>query len=92
MSPCTTVARAEVIRRLGGFYEKNCRYAEDARLWLAGVAQLSGVVLFKAKCSGTPEMRSHLSATGRVFGRLNPFSLHPEEIRAECPEAVAPAC
>ena len=29
LSPCTTIARAESVRRLGGFYEKNCRYAED---------------------------------------------------------------
>jgi hypothetical protein len=29
LSTCTTIARAERVRRLGGFYEKNCRYAED---------------------------------------------------------------
>jgi glycosyltransferase involved in cell wall biosynthesis len=34
LSPCTTIARADIVRSLGGFYERNCRYAEDAHLWL----------------------------------------------------------
>jgi hypothetical protein len=89
MSPCTTIARADVIRRLGGFYERNCRYAEDAHLWLR--------VLLNYPVSFSLEARvrvhrdaSHLSATGRVFRPLEPFLDYPEEVRAECPEALRP--
>ncbi|HEY0431904.1 MAG TPA: glycosyltransferase family A protein, partial [Pyrinomonadaceae bacterium] len=35
MSPCSTVTRAEVIRRWGGFYDQGkCTFGEDAFLWL----------------------------------------------------------
>ncbi|HWQ52527.1 MAG TPA: glycosyltransferase family A protein [Bryobacteraceae bacterium] len=34
MTPCTTIARASVLRRLGGFQGNGCRYAEDTILWL----------------------------------------------------------
>jgi cellulose synthase/poly-beta-1,6-N-acetylglucosamine synthase-like glycosyltransferase len=89
MSPCTTVARAEVIRRLGGFYERNCRYAEDAYLWLRVLLN------YPVSFSLDPRVRvyrdaSHLSATGRVFRPLEPFLVSPEEIRAECPEGLRP--
>jgi hypothetical protein len=89
MSPCTTVARAEVIRKLGGFYEKDCRYAEDAYLWLRVLLN------YPVSFSLDPRVRvyrdaSHLSATGRVFRPLEPFLVSPEEIRAECPEGLRP--
>jgi glycosyltransferase involved in cell wall biosynthesis len=89
MSPCTTVARADVIRKLGGFYERNCRYAEDAHLWLRVL--LNNPVSFSLE----PYVRvhreaSHLSAARRVFRPLEPFLLSPEEVRAECPEALRP--
>lgn len=89
MSPCTTVARAEVIRRLGGFYERNCRYAEDAHLWLRVLLN------YPVSFSLEPNVRvyrdaSHLSATTRVFRPLEPFLASPEDIRAECPERLRP--
>ena len=89
MSPCTTVARAEVVRRLGGFYEKNCRYAEDAYLWLRVL--LNYPVSFSLEpCVRVHRDASHLSATGRVFRPLEPFLVSPEEIRAECPKELRP--
>ena len=89
MSPCTTIARADVIRKLGGFYEKNCRYAEDAYLWLRVLLN------YPVSFSLQPRVRVHrdasnLSATGRVFRPLEPFLASPEEVRAECPEALRP--
>jgi GT2 family glycosyltransferase len=87
MSPCTTVARADVIRRLGGFYERNCRYAEDAYLWLRVL--LNYPVSFSLDpCVRLHRDASHLSAPGRVFRQLEPFLSSPEGIRAECPEAL----
>jgi glycosyltransferase involved in cell wall biosynthesis len=89
MSPCTTVARAEVVRRLGGFYERNCRYAEDAYLWLRVL--LNYPVSFSLEpCVRVHRNASHLSAAGRVFRPLEPFLESPDEIRAECPESLRP--
>lgn len=89
MSPCTTIARAEVIRRLGGFYARNCRYAEDAYLWLRVL--LNYPVSFSLEpCVRVYRDASHLSAVGRVFRPLEPFLESPEEVRAECPEALRP--
>jgi glycosyltransferase involved in cell wall biosynthesis len=89
LSPCTTIARAEVVRRHGGFYENNCRYAEDAHLWLRVLLN------YPVSFSLDPRVRlhrdaSHLSAAGRVFRPLEPFLAFPEEIRAECPEPLRP--
>jgi GT2 family glycosyltransferase len=89
MSPCTTIARAEVIHRLGGFYERNCRFAEDAYLWLRVLLN------YPVSFSLEPGVRlyrdaSHLSAAGRVFRPLEPFLESPDEVRAECPEALRP--
>jgi len=87
MSPCTTVARAEVIRRLGGFYERDCRYAEDAYLWLRVL--LNYPVSFSLDpCVRVHRDASHLSAPGRVFRQLEPFLASPEEVRADCPKAL----
>jgi glycosyltransferase involved in cell wall biosynthesis len=89
LSPCTTIARAETVRRLGGFYEKNCRYAEDAYLWL--LVLLNYPVSFSLE-PGVRVYRnaSHLSAAGRVPRPLEPFLAFPEEIRDECPQELHP--
>ena len=57
LSPCTTIARAESVRRLGGFYEKNCRYAEDAHLGCESCST-PGVVLPGAGRSCIPQRLS----------------------------------
>lgn len=87
LSPCTTIARAESVRRLGGFYEKNCRYAEDAYLWLQVLLN------YPVSFSLEPGVRvyrnaSHLSAAGRVPRPLEPFLAFPEQIRDECPHEL----
>ncbi len=87
MSPCTTVARVDVIRKLGGFYENNCRYAEDAYLWLRVLLQYP-VSFSLDPCVRVHRDASHLSAAGRVFRPLEPFLASPEELRAECPQAL----
>jgi len=89
LSPCTTIARAEVVRRLGGFYEKNCRYAEDAYLWLRVL--LSYPVSFSLEPGVCVHRNaSHLSAAARVPRPLEPFLAFPEEIRAHCPRELHP--
>ena len=90
MSPCSTVARLEVVRRWGGFYEKDsCRYGEDAFLWLK-------VLLNESVCF---EMRpvaefhreaSSLSANYRRARPIEPFLLDPDAAAAACPPALLP--
>ena len=85
MSPCSTVARAEIVRKWNGFYEKdNCVFGEDAVLWLKVL--LNETVAFNLK----PLVRFHREASG-LSRNLNgarpvePFLKDPGEIEAACP-------
>ena len=90
MSPCTTMVRADVVRRLGGFFTRDgCRYAEDAHLWLRVL--LDSAVSFSLE----PHARlyrnaSDLSATSRIRRPLEPFLAYPESVRADCPPELRP--
>jgi glycosyltransferase involved in cell wall biosynthesis len=85
MSPCTTIARTDTIRKWGGFYSRDrCLYAEDAYLWLKIL--LNENVIFKFK----PLARFHLDASGlsrnlKDSRPVEPFVEHPEEIERVCP-------
>lgn len=85
MSPCTTLARAEALRRWGGFYSGNrCSYAEDAFLWLKVL--LNEPVAFRL----APGARFHREAAGlsknlRGARPLEPFLEDPAEVEAACP-------
>lgn len=85
VSPCTTVARATVVRRWGGFYERDhCRYGEDAHLWLKVLLNERIAVNLK------PLARIHFEASGptqirRSIRPIEPFLIHPEEIETSCP-------
>lgn len=88
MLPCSTVARTGVIRKHGGFYEKNrCLYGEDAFLWLKIL--LNEPVFFNMN----PEVIIHrdaseLSNSLKVARPLEPFLCEPEEIERTCPEEL----
>lgn len=90
MSPCTTVARAEVVRKWGGFYERDgCVYAEDAHLWLKVL--LNEAVAFSMK----PLARFHVEASGlsknlKGARPVEPFLTDEREIEAACPERLRP--
>ena len=85
MTPCTTVARAETLRKLGGFYERDrCVYGEDAHLFLQVLLNEAVVVNLK------PLARIHFEASGTAQTRrsvrpVEPFLNRPEEIGASCP-------
>lgn len=85
MTPCTTVARTEVLRRIGGFYERDrCAYGEDAHLFLQVLLNEPVGVNLK------PLARIHFEASGTTQTRrslrpVEPFLNHPEEIDANCP-------
>ena len=90
MSPCTTLARAEVLRRWGGFYERGrCLYAEDAHLWMKFL--LNESVAFDPR----PLVRFHQDASGlskNLAGArpVEPFLEYPEEVEAACPTHLRP--
>ena len=85
MSPCSTLARAEVVRRWGGFYsEDRCSYAEDAFLWLKVL--LNETVHVRSE----PLARFHredsaLSRSWDVPRAVEPILTHSSEIEAACP-------
>jgi hypothetical protein len=86
MTPCTTVGRAEIVRKLGGFYERGrCVYGEDAHLWLKLLFNEGVVVNLK------PLARIHFEASGATQTRrsvrpIEPFLIDPREIQASCPQ------
>jgi glycosyltransferase involved in cell wall biosynthesis len=85
MTPCTTLVRADVAQKLGGFYEHDhCVYGEDAHLWLKLLFN-EGVVV-----NLTPLARIHFEASGatqtrRSVRHIEPFLIDPREIQANCP-------
>jgi glycosyltransferase involved in cell wall biosynthesis len=85
MSPCSTVARADVLRKWGGFYEREkCLYAEDAFLWLKVL--LNETVAFNLR----PLVRFHVEASGlsknlKGARPVEPFLVDASEIEAACP-------
>lgn len=88
MSPCSTLTRAEVIRRWGGFYDRErCAFGEDAFLWLKVL--LNETVAINLQ----PLAKFHREAAG-LSKNLNgsrpvePFLKDPSELEAACPPAL----
>jgi hypothetical protein len=90
MCPWSTVVRADVVRQLGGFFDKErCLYAEDAHLWLKLL--LTHAVAFNL----APLVRFHTEASGlsKNLERarpVEPFLRHPQDIEAVCPAPLRP--
>lgn len=88
MSPCSTVARREVIQQWQGFYAREkSLFGEDAFLWLKVL--LNHSVAFNL----TPLVRFHREASG-LSGNLNgvrpiePFLTDPDDLIASCPPSL----
>lgn len=89
LSPCTTIARREVLLRYGGFYEQRCRYGEDAWLWLQ--VMLNEPLALRL----APRVDVHFEASGLSNNRarhspIEPFLEHPEPMEAACPGSLRP--
>jgi len=85
MSPCSTVVRADVFRKWGGFYENRSLYGEDAYLWLKVL--LNETVSFQLE---EPLVRVHFDASGLSNNAVRstpvePFLTHPAEVESACP-------
>ena len=85
MTPPSTMARTDVIRKWGGFYgNEKCLFAEDAFLWLKIL--LNEKVAFNFK----PLVKIHsdaseLSKNLRRARPIEPFLIDPQEIESACP-------
>ncbi len=90
MSPCSTLARLEVVRRYGGFYDKDsCRYAEDAVLWLKVL--LNEKVRFQmCPLAEFHREASSLSSNYRRARPVEPFLLDPDAVASACPPDLLP--
>ncbi len=88
MSPCSTLTRAEVFHKWGGFYERDkCRFGEDAFLWLKVL--LNEQIAFNLQ----PLVQFHREASGLSYNLtgsrpVEPFLKDPSEIEAACPSAL----
>jgi glycosyltransferase involved in cell wall biosynthesis len=83
MSPCTTVVKTEVARRLGGFHENGARYGEDAHFWLKVLLTEPVDFALEARVNinrGASELSNRRSIRG-----IEPFLLDPTEVRRVCP-------
>jgi len=87
-SPCSTIARREVVQRYGGFYSRGCRYGEDAHLWLKVLlnepvwVNLAPLVKFHRGASS-------LSGNLHQMRPVEPFLTDPDDIRRVCPAALS---
>jgi glycosyltransferase involved in cell wall biosynthesis len=85
MCPWSTVIRADVLRRLGGFFDRErCLYAEDAYLWLQVLLH------YPVAFNMTPLVRFHTEASSlsknlTKVRPVEPFLLYPDEIETRCP-------
>jgi GT2 family glycosyltransferase len=85
MSPWSTVARTHVVRKWGGFYQREkCTFGEDQYLWLKillnepVVFRVDPAVIFHAEAS-------ELSKNLRGPRPVEPFLRNSSEIEAACP-------
>jgi glycosyltransferase involved in cell wall biosynthesis len=90
MSPCSTVMRADVARRYGGFYDRDrCVYAEDAHLMLKIL--LNETVFFnEAPLIIYHRDASALTDFSKRLRDIEPFLVFPDEIIRSCPELLLP--
>jgi hypothetical protein len=89
MSPCSTVARKEIVQQMGGFYEHGARFGEDSYLWLKLLLN-HPVQLLEQEGAVFHREASELSGNYRGMRPLEPFLLDPDGVRKDCPEAVRP--
>lgn len=89
MTPPTTVARTEVVRKWGGFYDRGkCLFAEDAFLWLKVLLNERIALSF------SPLVKIHSEASGlsknlQRARPIEPFLINPQEIEAACPPPLS---
>ncbi len=85
-----TMVRADIFRKLGGFYDKErCVFAEDSWFWIQVLLTESVLVRFEPLTLIHREA-SELSGNYRAVRPIEPFLLNPEPLQAQCPSALRP--
>jgi hypothetical protein len=90
MSPCSTIARAAMVRRYGGFVDtQGCRFGEDATLWLKVLLNervhfsTEPLACFHRETSGLSGNYTHARP-------IEPFLKEPREVMSVCPRSLMP--
>jgi glycosyltransferase involved in cell wall biosynthesis len=90
MSPCSTVMRADVGRRYGGFFDRDrCMYAEDAHLMIK-ILFNETVFFDKAPLVIFHRDASELTNFSKRLRDIEPFLIFPDEITRCCPKLLLP--
>jgi Glycosyl transferase family 2 len=89
MSSWSTLARANVVRKYGGFYENDCRFGEDSILWLKLL--LNERIHFRWEpLACFHREASALSGNYKSARPVEPFLTHPAEVASVCPVRLLP--
>ncbi len=90
MNSQSTVARTELVRKWGGFYENHCTYGEDSFLWLKFLLR-EQVALSMRETMAIHREASDLNFPGMKKERpIEPFLAHPEALIEICPPNLLP--
>jgi GT2 family glycosyltransferase len=90
MNSQSTVARTELVRRWGGFYEERCTYGEDSFLWLKFLLR-EQVALSMREAMAIHRDASDLNFPGMKKARpIEPFLARPEALLEVCPTNLLP--
>lgn len=90
MNSQSTVARTELVRKWGGFYENRCTYGEDSFLWLKFLLR-EEVALSMRETMAIHREASDLNFPGMKKERpIEPFLAHPEAMVEICPPNLLP--
>jgi glycosyltransferase involved in cell wall biosynthesis len=82
--PCSTVMRAETVRKYGGFYERGCTYGEDAFLTLKILMNEATIVNLEPLASYHVDA-SALNRGAFALRGIEAFLQDPSEVYAACP-------
>lgn len=86
---CSSLFRADVVRRFGGFYERDrCRFGEDVYLWLQLMLHSPFLRSFEISAWYHTDASDLGLASGRRDLPLEPVFTSPEPIRSACPEEL----
>jgi len=87
MSCCSTVARTEILRKWGGFYEHRCTFGEDSFLWLKVL--LNETVLFDMRpCVRVHREAGNLSQNLGGARPVEPLLSNADDIERDCPQPL----
>jgi len=90
MNSQATVARTELVRKWGGFFEERCTYGEDSFLWLKFLLR-ERVVLSMRETMAIHREASDLNFPGMKKARpVEPYLVHPEALLEICPPDRVP--